>query len=206
MVETRPICFCAVKTQVAAGPKMYAFAFSQNTLLHPNGSTFAHVVTLVDSDDFLLGLRSFEQYLLCLRSSVNTAGRRGVLFISLTVHILYTPCAWLKKNKCVWFCVLLAVTPVKQFIRENPIEMDDLGVPPLMETPNLVLTNYIALILWGDCLWLCQTQTHPRRYMLWRSHVAYLPSNKSCGQQVSPIIFTLASRENSTTLAGSDKT
>ena len=100
-METRPICFCAVKTQVAAGSKMYAFAFSQFTRLHPNGLTLAHVVTLVDSDDFLLGLRSFEQNLLCLPSSVNTAGRRGVLFNSLTVHILNTPCAWLKKNKCV---------------------------------------------------------------------------------------------------------
>lgn len=66
--------------------------------------------------------------------------------------------------------------------------------------------TYILLVPWRDWLWRCQTQAHPKRYMLWRSHVTYLQSNKSCEQQVSPIIFTLASRENSATLADSDKT
>ena len=71
------------------------------------------------SDVFVPVLRSFTMGIYILPSSVNTAGRRGVLFCNLPVHtfIFTLTIVFMAQEKQVLYCwCFRAVVPVKQVI------------------------------------------------------------------------------------------
>ena len=61
-----------------------------------------------------------------LRRKKNGAGR------ALAAEI---PEAREKNEPSIFVCLGIGVPPNRRFILENPIKMDDLGVPPFLETP-----------------------------------------------------------------------
>ena len=87
--------------------------------MHPSYVMPEHLGYFMYSDVFLSALRSYVADIYILPSSVNTAGRRGVLFNHFPVHTHISPftCSWLKsQNRCANCCCFRAVVPVKQVI------------------------------------------------------------------------------------------
>ena len=62
------------------------------------------------------------------------------------------------------------------FIRENPIKMDDLGVPPFMETP--------IWLSWFGTVYVCGFKEHPVRVLI-ATASNLLPSGGTCTDPAS---------------------
>ena len=81
---------------------------------------------LANCRTFVMG----DQYVLCMALSLSIC---IYIYIYIYIHV------YIYIYIYIWWFPKIGVPQNRRFIRENPVSMDDLGVPLFLETPHIYI-------------------------------------------------------------------